>query len=547
MNTSKKRILMVAESSHISSGFGNYTNQILKRLHATGKYEIAELSCYRTESVKKTEPWKIYPVAVNHDDHSFSEYSANMSNQYGQWRFEFALLDFKPHIVFDIRDFWNYTFQETSPLREYYYWIINPTYDSDPQKIESINTFKNADMVLFHTEWAKNNLLTKYNYTTNNLGPIASDAVDSNVFKPIGFNKKFHKSQFDIPTDSIVIGTVMRNQKRKLIPDILDVFKKLKHNNPEKSLYLYLHTSYPDALGWDIPALLLEHNISNNVLLTYKCKSCKSFTSSVYKGITKICNKCNQKALCLWSTNNPLENTELNQIYNLFDIYIQYAICEGFGIPVVEAASVGLPIVTVNFGAMGEVGTNVGSYLVDTQRVFREQETNADRCYPNNDQCCSILQKLVDTPFTELNTIGKNTRKKLLSSYSWDKTAKTYEDIFDNIDTNLLKQWDAPMWNMNLKHVVANFPNNRDFIYNIIDNIINDPKLKSTSFIEDLIKALDNTFMINGFNMQHFTRADAVKILEIYANNKFAMETIRTNKNYTHSPNLKTFFEYSSK
>lgn len=538
---------MVAESSHISSGFGNYTNQILKRLHATGKYEIAELSCYRTESVKKTEPWKVYPVAVNHDDPSFDQYSANPSNQYGQWRFEFALLDFKPHIVFDIRDFWNYTFQETSPLREYYYWIINPTYDSDPQKIESINTFKNADMVLFHTEWAKNNLLTKYNYTINNLGPIASDAVDSNIFKPLGFNKKFHKSQFDIPTDSIVIGTVMRNQKRKLIPDILDVFTKLKNNNPEKPLYLYLHTSYPDALGWDIPALLLEHNISNNVLLTYKCKFCKSFMSSVYKGITKICNKCNQKTSCLWSTNNPLENTELNQIYNLFDIYIQYAICEGFGIPVVEAASVGLPIVTVNFGAMGEVGNNIGSYLVDTQRIFREQETNADRCYPNNDQCYSILEKLINTPFMELNTIGKNTRKKLLSSYSWDKTAKIYENIFDNIDIKLLRQWDAPVWNMNLKHVVNNLPNNRDFIYDIIDNIINDPKLKSTSFIEDLIKALDNNVMINGFNAQNFTRSDAVKVLEVYANNKFAMEAIRTNKNYIPPINLKTFFEYSSK
>lgn len=544
---SKKRILMVAESSHITSGFGNYTNQILSRLHKTGKYEIAELSCYRTASVKKTEPWKIYPVAVNHGDPLHDQYSANMSNQYGQWRFELALLDFKPHIVFDIRDFWNYTFQETSPLRDYYYWIINPTYDSDPQKIESINTFKNADMVLFHTEWAKNNLLTKYNYTKNNLGPIASDAVDSDIFKPVGFNKKFHKSQFDIPTDSIVIGTVMRNQKRKLIPDLLDVFKKLKNNNPEKSLYLYLHTSYPDALGWDIPALILEHDISNNVLLTYKCRSCNHFVCSVYKGVNKICNKCKQKTSYLWSTNNGLENTQLNQIYNLFDIYVQYAICEGFGIPVVEAASVGLPIVTIDFGAMGEVGKNVGAYLVNTQRIFREQETNADRCYPNNDECYSILNNLIKIPYNELNIVGKNTRKKLLSSYSWDKTAKIYEDIFDNVDIESLRGWDAPAWNMNLKHVVNDLPNNRDFIYDIIDNIINDPKLKSTSFIEDLIKALDNGMMINGFNMQHFTRSDAVKVLEVYANNKFAMETIRTNKNYIHPANLQSFFEYSSK
>ena len=41
----KKRIMMLTESGHIMSGFGNYTRNILSRLHKTGKYEIAELSC----------------------------------------------------------------------------------------------------------------------------------------------------------------------------------------------------------------------------------------------------------------------------------------------------------------------------------------------------------------------------------------------------------------------------------------------------------------------------------------------------------------------
>ena len=37
---------MVSEASFLSSGFGTYTREILKRLHATGKYDIAELACY---------------------------------------------------------------------------------------------------------------------------------------------------------------------------------------------------------------------------------------------------------------------------------------------------------------------------------------------------------------------------------------------------------------------------------------------------------------------------------------------------------------------
>ena len=538
---------MVSESSHIKSGFGNYTREILNRLYDTNKYEIAELSCYRTPETPKTEKWKVYPVAVSANDPLYNEYNSSPTNQYGQWRFEFALLDFKPHIVFDVRDFWNYTFEEVSPLRDYYHWIINPTYDSDPQKIDSINTLKNADTVLFHTHWAKNNLITQYNYNSNNLGPIASDAVDSTVFKPMGFNKKFHKVQSGLPADSVIIGTVMRNQKRKLIPDLINIFAKLCENNKDKKLFLYLHTSFPDALCWDIPALLLENNISNNVLFTYKCKSCGHFITSVYKGIKKICNKCYKKEAYLWSPSNALDDDSLNKIYNLFDIYVQYAICEGFGIPPIEAASAGIPVVTVDYGAMGEIGRNIDAKLVNVQRVFREQETNANRCYPDNSQCLNILQELILLPFEKLNNIGKNTRQKLLSSYSWDSTAKVYQEVFDSINIEDKKSWDAPTSEVNLNYTVINFKDNRDFIYDIVDNIIKDHKLKSTTFIEDLIRSLDEELVMNGLKMHHFKRTDAIKLLEVYANNKQAIETIRVNKSFNQIPKLQAFFDYSKK
>lgn len=537
---------MVGESSHLKSGFGNYTREILSRLHNTGKYEIAELSSYRTPSTPKTEPWKIYPAAVVSTDPLYSEFVSNSANQFGQWRFEYALLDFRPHIVFDVRDFWNYTFEETSPLREFYNWIIAPTYDSTPQKIDSINTLKNADMVLFHTDWAKNNLLNEYVYDANNLGPAVNDAVDSTVFRPIGYSKKFHKTKLGLPADSFIIGSVMRNQKRKLLPDILLIFAKLLKNNPDKKLYLYLHTSYPEPMGWDLPALLLEYNIANNVILTYKCKQCNNYNCSTFKGINKICNTCLNKTASLVSTQHGVSDTELNEIYNVFDVYIQYAICEGFGIPPVEAASAGLPIITINHEAMGEVGKNIGAYLIDVKRLFREQESNAVRCYPDNDMCETILQKFIEMPISELNSIGKQTRKLLLSNYSWDKTAKIYEEIFDSIDINSKLDWSIPAREVNLRTQIINVPNNRDFVYSIIDTIINEPKLKHTNFIEELIKSIDDGFVQNGAQNTPFKRENAVKILEIYANNKKALEEIRIS-NMPTPDKLKSFIEYSKK
>jgi glycosyltransferase involved in cell wall biosynthesis len=542
----KKRIMMVGESSHIKSGFGNYTREILSRLHATGKYEIAELSSYRTLSTPKTEPWRVYPVAVDPNHPLHSEYIANQNNYYGQWRFEFALLDFKPHIVFDVRDFWNYSFQEISPLRQFYHWIITPTYDSAPPKIDTINTFKSADTLLFHTEWAKHNLINAYNYNHSNLGPVASDAVDSNIFKPIGYSKKFHKVKFDIEPESFVIGSVMRNQKRKLIPDLIKIISNLIKKNTNKKIYLYLHTSYPDALGWDLPALLLEHQISNNVLISYYCKNCDALQCKVFKGVKTICNHCKKPTSFICHPTNAVDDSTLNNIYNLFDVYVQYAICEGFGIPPIEAASAGVPVVTINHEAMAEVGNNIGAHLVDTKRLFREQETNADRCLPNNDKCEEILQSLIELPIIELNNIGKNTRIKLLNTYSWDKTAQVYEQIFDSIDISKKTSWDIGPQEIDLHASIANIPSNRDFIYSIVDKVIKDPNLKKSNFIQELIKGLDDQIVQEGIKRVSFDRKTAVKILEIYANNKNAMEQMRLGTIPT-SPKILDFIEYSKK
>lgn len=535
---------MVGESSHIKSGFGNYTREILSRLYNTGKYDIAELSCYRTLETPKVEPWKIYPVGVSHNHPLFNEYTSNQNNHYGQWRFEFALLDFKPHIVFDIRDFWNYVFQEISPLRPFYHWIINPTYDSAPQRIDTINTFKRADLLLFHTQWAKDNLINTYHYNQKNIGPVASDAVDSTVFKPIGYSKRFHKIKFGIDPDAIVIGSVMRNQKRKLIPDILKIFANLVRKNKDKKLCLYLHTSYPDSFGWDLPALLLEHNISNNVILTYRCNACGSYQSKVYKGIKTLCSTCQTITSQICHPTNAVDDTELNNIYNTFDIYLQYAICEGFGIPPVEAASAGVPVVTVNHEAMGEVGKNIGAYLVNVSRLNREQETNADRCLPDNLHCEDVLQSLIDKSISELNSIGKNTRNELLKSYSWDKTAKIYEDIFDNIDITKKLDWNSSMREMDLKYPISNSQTNRDFIYSIVDNVIKEPELKFSNFIQDMVKSLDDHIIQDGLRRTSFERSQAVKVLEMYGNNKHGMELMRLGLIPLYDK-IKDFIDYS--
>lgn len=537
---------MCAESSHIPSGFGNYTKNILQRLYNTEKYEIAELSCYRDPNVPKTEPWKIYPVAVQSNHPLYQEYISNSSNQFGQWRFEIALTDFRPHIVFDVRDFWNFTFQETSCLRQFYHWMIAPTYDSTPQKIETINSFYNADILSFHTEWAKNNLVTEYNYTGDNLAPVVSDSVDHTVFSPIDYSKSEHKKKYDISPDTIIIGSVMRNQKRKLLPDIIETFAKLSKTT-NKSIALYLHTSYPDSLAWDIPELLLEYGVADRVILSYKCGICSKFFPSVFRGHKTVCRHCFNDSATIANVKHGLDLVQLKEVYNIFDIYIQYAICEGFGIPAVEAAACGIPVISVNHEAMAEVGKNIGAKLIDVSRIFREQETNAKRIYPNNDQLLEAIDSYINIPTENLIKIGENCRKLCMQNYSWDKTAKIFENIFDSVDISKKISWSCEKRQVDMSFKVEGDKNHRKLIYSIVDNIIKEPFLKHTNFVEQLIKNANDGYVQNGTQMIPFNIKAYVNILELYAKNKISLETLRSSKTDILSDKIKDFIDYSKK
>lgn len=516
MTNTKKRILFCTESAHIKSGYGNYTRSILTRLYSTNKYEIAELSCYRTVSQEKEYPWKIYPNAVDKTDSRFQHYNANLNNQFGQWRFDLVVADFKPDIVIDFRDVFMTVFERTSVFRNKFHWVLAPTIDSFPVKHEWLDLLKNCDTLLTHTEWAKNEIEKQYGIK---VAGVVRDSIDYEIFRPK--NKIACRTALGLDINSFIIGSVMRNQKRKLIPDLFKVINVL-NNQLKENVYLYLHSSYPELMGWDIPDLLLEHNIQNSVLFTYVCKGCKHWIPMQWKGPQYICPKCNQLKMTLASVSNGLDDKDLCQLYNTLDLYIQYAVCEGFGIPPLEAASCGIPFLTVDHGAMAEIADDLGGYKVPLSTLFRDSDHNADRAYPNNDMCVSLIQKYKSMPETERLKISEKYLQLIKHKHSWDLTAKTFEQILDSITVDSDTRWQpiSQEYFTNLNKSSVQTTNNREFIYSVVDKILESPQLKSSFFIEQVIMALDNGYIISDKNLVPYTQQDALKTLEMWFNNK---------------------------
>lgn len=524
MPDKKLKILMVSEASFLSSGFGTYAKEILSRLHATGKYDIAELACYGKVNDPKDRDihWRYYANAVDNDDPRAQQYNSSMENQFGRWRFERTLLDFRPDVVIDVRDYWMNSYQQFSPLRPFFHWILMPTVDSAPQQEEWIDTFLHADAIFTYSDFGRDTLLSQSNNKINYID-TTSPGVNLNTFKPLD-NRVAIKETMGL-AGNFVIGSIMRNQKRKLIPELFSALRKLinqlkSENNPLASkIFLYLHTSYPDA-GWDLPQLLKEYEVGNRVLFTYSCKNCGFFRPCLYQHPLSYCPKCGAKALSMPNVSSGLSQEDLNTIINMFDLYVQYAICEGFGMPQVEAASAGVPVASVNYSAMSDVVAKLNGYPIKVNQFFKELETKAIRVYPDNDHLVNIIKEYINLPELLKEQKRYETRKLTEKHYNWDNIAKRWEAYLDNIQlTGLQGQWSAHLSPIKPKTPLSGDNNPYDALMNWVSTNMPGHQLESSMTLLNMIRDLDYGFTLNGMQTQNFNIDNVKQTVETMINN----------------------------
>lgn len=470
MSTNKKRILICGEASFLSTGFAIFNKEILKKLYSTGKYEIAEMGSYAPHGCKEGEalPWKFYGVMPNTEKEK-KIHDEDPQHQFGKYKIDAVLADFQPDIVYDCRDPWMTEHLQSTRFRDNYKLFLCPTVDSAPQKRQWIDgLFKKADVITTYSRYGKKVL----EYSGIEVKDITSPGLNLDKWKPL--NHLEIRDKFLIKPTLLIFGTVMRNQKRKLYADLFDAYSRLRRkwvtpqklNRIKKKLAnkekltkqdikvmrihhsaLFCHTSWPD-LGWNIPVLVERFGIQRHTLFTYKCDSCNYvyvhwFSPSTPKGITQ-CRKCGEMSAHMPGTHSGVDEKDLIELFNLIDIYIQPAICEGWGLPIMESKACGIAGLYQNYSAMEDHVQNGGGLPIKVDRLYHEAETEAVRSLPD-------VQDMVDK--MEMLALNKKKREKLakqaracaLRMHSWDVTSVRIERIMDTIELhNRETTWDRP-------------------------------------------------------------------------------------------------------
>lgn len=498
----KKRILISNEFSEFSSGFATYMQYILPLLYKTGKYEIAEhaINLNPAHPIMDDVPWKVYPNDPHpNDQQAWQKYSQDPRNNLGKWRFDEVVLDFKPDVVISIADPWWVNHIVKSALRSRFNFVFMPTCDGTPQKYEWIDDTINADVVLTYSLWAKYTLELESKGKIQVAG-VASPGVDLNVFKPLE-NKPEMKELFGLPKDSIIFGTVMRNQPRKLFPEIMRAFVKYlqlcekegKHDLIEKS-FLYFHTSYPDV-GWALNEEIKRHKLSHKVLFTYMCKNCQHIFPSFFQGETCACKGCGQLSAVTTNPGKGVSRPILAKIMGMFDLYIQHSIAAGWEMPINDAKACGVYVLATEYSAMQEQCHNGGASPIPVKQFVQEpiQQTAQLRAWADNDKLAALMYEHVNLSKEDQNNRSQEARRCVEKYYAWERIAGVWETVLDQLPSKEGKWAEPPQF----KQPMLQFPpnlSNQQFVEFALTNVLGKPELINSEYGQMLIGLLDRGY-----------------------------------------------------
>lgn len=229
-----------------------------------------------------------------------------------------------------------------------------------------------SDHVIAISEFTKNEIIKYYQCPAGKI-TVIRNAVSMHCdpqLRPVDVRTKYH-----LPENFIMaLGTM---QPRKNIPFLVEVFASLAQERNDISLVLVGKR---------------DHNFDlmiRNVLMNYP----QIADRVIFTGYVSDAEKC--------------------VLYALSSVFVFPSVYEGFGIPILEAFSMGTPVVASDIPPHREVAGNVGLYC-DPQSIDQWKKMLYDVL--DNDKIREDIQKMAQTQI--MNFSWKESAQKLVSLYN---------------------------------------------------------------------------------------------------------------------------------
>ena len=470
-----KKVLIHSNHSKAFTGFGKHTKNLLIYLQKTGKYELVEFANGRKWSDPSLSkmPWKTYGSAPDSDiatQKAARDPKLKRQLGYGGIMIDEVIEKEKPDVYIGIEDIWAFSGYWEKPWWDKINHAVWTTLDSLPILPEAVNA---APRIKNYFVWASFAEKAMQELGHDHVKMIRGSLETDQFFKLNKDDKLKLRSAFGIDKKEFIIGFVFRNQLRKSVPNLLDGFKIFRDKNPESKAKLLLHTNWSE--GWDIPRLLKEKEIDPSlVLTTYYCSKCKNYEVKPFVGQQQNCKFCgSEKTQNTTSVSAGVSEDQLNQVYNLMDVYCHPFTSGGQEIPIQEAKLTELITLVTNYSCGEDCCTEESGGLPLNWKEYREPGTQFIKATTDPFSIYKQLNKVYKMNEKDLSQKGKIAREFVLKNFSIEVIGEQVEEFIDacpKIEYN----FDIKPHNKkrNNNYPLQNIEDNLEWIIDLYKNIL---------------------------------------------------------------------------
>lgn len=468
----KKKIVFHSNHSKAFTGFGKNCRNVLSYLHKTGKYDIVEFCNgvpWSAPDLKKM-PWRA--IGSLPDDQGLIQklnrdpqlaraagYGANMVDQ--------IIKQEKPDLYIGAEDIWAF-----NGYTKRLWWnktncMIWTTLDSLPILPDAVSA---APQIKNYYVWASfaEKALHKLGHTHVK---TLHGSIECSTFYRLPDEQRISLRQaHGIPPNCFIVGFVFRNQLRKSVPNILDGFQEFLRQEPRANARLLLHTHW--AEGWDIPRLLSEKGIDPNlVLTTYFCKSCGVYEIRPFSGQNLQCRTCGNKTLNTTNVQHGVTEEQLNQIYNLMDVYCHPFTSGGQEIPIQEAKLTELITLATNYSCGEDSCSPESGGIPLDWAEYREPGTQFIKASTYASSISKGLRKVYKLNPSKKREQEQKSRQYVLDNYSSETIGSKVEAIIDGLPP-VDWDFDFSFQTRNAEYTPPDIPDNSKWIIDLYKNIL---------------------------------------------------------------------------
>ena len=428
----KKKILFHSNSAKAYTGFGKNAKNIIRHLYKTNKYEIIEFAngCQWGDPSLLLRPWKAQGSIPNNPavlQKMNRDPNLGRIGGYGGLSIDQAIKEFKPDIYLGVEDIWAFSDYWNKPWWDKINNMIWTTLDSQPILPQALDAAPKTKNFYVWASFAEKDM-KKLGH--DHVGTLHGSVDTEDFYRLPDDQRLLLRKRFNL-SDEFIIGFVFRNQLRKSVPNMLEGFKIFKKDCPKAKLLLHTHWSE----GWDIPRLIKEKSLNNeDILTTYFCSSCRQYQIRPFVGQEQDCSYCgSKKSLNTTNTKDGVDEQQLNEIYNLMDVYCHPFTSGGMEIPIFEAKLTGLITLVTNYSCGEDSSTTEsGSFPLDWSE-YREPGTQFIKASTYPSSIAKQLKKVWQMNLSKRLDMGEKGRKWTVDNYSTEVIGSKLESILDDM------------------------------------------------------------------------------------------------------------------